>query len=679
MDWESQLTFLCLAVSLAILATARRQAGIARSFKLIFAVIAPAFILAAFICGKQAAARAKIAAPPATVPLEVSGEGYISSQSCKSCHPNQYASWHGSYHRSMTQAPTPDAIKGRFDGIELDIKGNSYRPFRRGDEFWMEVDAAPRKIELLTGSHHIQVYWFASGVTRMLDHAPIVYAIGEDRWIPRDSSFLSPPAEGEPETPAAGEWNQSCIRCHTTHSQPQMNSPKEMYSQAAEFGISCEACHRPGEEHARLNRNPIERYRFHLADAPDETIVNPRRLSDERSSQVCAQCHGLWVDTLHAMREWVVHGEQFRPGDDLNILREYIRPNDEKQREILNEIVPDFQQAWFWPDGVIRVTGNEFTGLIESPCYKDAPEGRRMTCLSCHAMHPSGEAANDLSHWADDQLKPGMRGDRGCLQCHAKLGDNLPAHTHHAAESSGSRCYNCHLPHTTYGLLTAIRSHQIQTPDARESVASGRPNGCNQCHLDKTLEWTGNHLHEWYGTPKPELTEEQITTAASVLWILKGDAVQRALAAWTYGWEPAREVSGHQWMTMFLGQLLVDPYDAVRLMAYKSIRLSADHNLGRPFIYDFIADKSRREAARERIFEAWKTQRASRLPPVLPQLTDEERELAKYDSQLVFIPPPLTSAETNSHVLLNAQGFLDQERFDRLLKERDDTPIILRE
>ena len=106
-----------------------------------------------------------------------------------------------------------------------------------GPKLFRTGDTLNRKIELLTGSHHIQVYWFASGVTRMLDHAPIVYVIDEDRWIPRESSFLSPPGEGEDDKPAAGEWNQSCIRCHTTHSQPQMNSPNEMYSQAAQFGI----------------------------------------------------------------------------------------------------------------------------------------------------------------------------------------------------------------------------------------------------------------------------------------------------------------------------------------------------------------------------------------------------------------------------------------------------------
>jgi hypothetical protein len=34
----------------------------------------------------------------------------------------------------------------------------------------------------------------------------------------------------------------------------------------------------------------------------------------------------------------------------------------------------------------------------------------------------------------------------------------VTAHTHHASNSSGNECYNCHMPHTTYGVLSAIRS-----------------------------------------------------------------------------------------------------------------------------------------------------------------------------------------------------------------------------
>ena len=91
-----------------------------------------------------------------------------------------------------------------------------------------------------------------------------------------------------------------------------------------------------------------------------------------------------------------------------------------------------------------------------------------------------------MEAWRDDQLKPEMEGSAACLQCHESIAADIPAHTHHSLESSGSDCYNCHMPHTTYGLMKAIRSHQIDVPSMEQSLKTGRPNACNLCHLDQT-------------------------------------------------------------------------------------------------------------------------------------------------------------------------------------------------
>src|SRR5947208_5654909 len=66
--------------------------------------------------------------------------------------------------------------------------------------------------------------------------------------------------------------------------------------------------------------------------------------------------------------------------------------------------------------------------------------------------------------------------------------------SHHLAASSGSQCYDCHMPHTTYGVLKAIRSHQVGSPRVADELATGRPNACNLCHLDKPLAWTAHQL-----------------------------------------------------------------------------------------------------------------------------------------------------------------------------------------
>ena len=218
-----------------------------------------------------------------------------------------------------------------------------------------------------------------------------------------------------------------------------------------------------------------------------------------------------------------------------------------------------------------------------------------------------------------------MRGNEACLQCHQEYQseEQLAMHTHHAAESSGSNCYNCHMPHTTLGLMKAMRSHTIDSPSVATTLKTGRPNACNLCHLNKSLAWTGQHLREWYGIEIPEMSGEQKELASSIRWILKGDAGQRAIASWHFGWAPAKEASDTKWMAPFLAELLTDSYDVVRFIGYhslKSLPQFAD------FQYDFVGPVPDREAGRTQVIERW--QESSDRPVSSPSvLIDAQQKL----------------------------------------------------
>src|SRR5690606_16978310 len=149
--------------------------------------------------------------------------------------------------------------------------------------------------------------------------------------------------------------------------------------------------------------------------------------------------------------------------------------------------------------------------------------------------------------------------------------NRIAEHTHHPVGSSGSSCYNCHMPRTTYGLLRASRAHEISSPTVVESVSHGRPNACNLCHLDQSLEWTAGKLHEWYGELPPALSQDERQLSAGVLWLLKGDAALRAIVAWHMGWTPAQQASGRDWLYPYLIFELNDPYSAVRFISWKSL------------------------------------------------------------------------------------------------------------
>ena len=188
-------------------------------------------------------------------PVQVLDYGYVSSEECQSCHPQNHASWHASYHRTMTQVATPEALAIPIEQVALKLEGQTYDLRREGDRLWAEMPhpslgRIKRRIVLTTGSHHFQMYWFSSGVSRKLELFPFVYAIQEGRWIPEKSTFLMPPSPRISTQP--GRWNQACLQCHTTLGRPRVATQDNMDTQVAEFGIACEACHGPGARHVQV-------------------------------------------------------------------------------------------------------------------------------------------------------------------------------------------------------------------------------------------------------------------------------------------------------------------------------------------------------------------------------------------------------------------------------------------
>ena len=602
-------------------------------------------------------------------PIEVADDGFVSSDTCRSCHPAEYASWHHSFHRTMTQVATPETVRADFDGVVVaETAGAPMRLERRGDEFWAEFDdpgwegppaerpRITRRVVMITGSHHQNIYWYATGHDRALNVLPAVYLLDEARWVPRSAVVLHPPGQGVATTD--GHWNAICIACHTTRGRPGFDTPfgvapiaeQSIETTVAELGIACESCHGPAEEHVRVNRNPLRRYARYGGESGDPTIVQPARLDPMRSAEVCGQCHGIWTfrnaDEERAANE---QGLPYRPGDVLRETRFVAQPKvngDSPHMRALLAADPAFVRGSFWADGQVRVSGREYNGLIDSPCYANASEAdRTMTCLSCHAMHRTPDDPRPASVWADThQVAAGREGDGGCTGCHAPIAADVPAHTMHDAASAGSRCYNCHMPYTSYGLLRAIRSHTISSPSVQESVEVGRPNACNLCHLDQTLAWTGDWLRAWYGLRPPELDVEERAVAASVLWVLRGDAGLRAITAWHMGWEPAQQASGWGWTVPYLGELLGDRYDAVRYIAAASLRSYPGFE---DLQYDYVAPvEARREAAVD-VLRAWRSSPSA-----------ERRE---------------------ARLLFTRDGALDTAAMRRLFDARDRRPLFLRE
>ena len=569
------------------------------------------------------------------------GQGYRSSDACQSCHPQQHASWHGSFHRTMTQWAEASTVLGDFDNVTLNTADQFATLTKRGDEYWVntvdpewekatfeawadargtvatdpfDTEAAPPRVDakvvMTTGSHHFQAYWIQGSQGRELWQFPWRYHLAERRWVHRKDVFLAPP-EWRPGM-WSRVWNSRCIYCHSTGPYPGQDANTGVMdnTQVVELGIACEACHGPGNRHIQFHQDNGQRG---LLDTSDP-IVNPAKLAHDRSAQICGACHSHFQ---HHDKMLAVEGPKFRPGRNLFQYGGPHRPTDESG-----------VMARYWADGTNRSGGREFSGMSVSACYSSG----EISCTHCHSMHNSHP---------NDQLSDVGRTTESCLQCHETLrsAQALADHTHHPADSVGSDCYNCHMPHTNYALFKAIRSHKIDSPAVRPFRSNSRPNACNLCHLDQTLAWTAEHLQAWHQIASPALNEQEKTIAAGILWSWKGDAGQRVITAWHLGNFPHHFPSA-QWTIPTLAQLMKDPYAAVRWVAHQALQRQLDVE----FAYDFDAAAEIRDPHVDVMLTEW---------------------LATRDRS-----SPGSTAE-QARLVQTADGEPDVDRLQQLLEQRD--------
>jgi hypothetical protein len=153
-----------------------------------------------------------------------------------------------------------------------------------------------------------------------------------------------------------------------------------------------------------------------------------------------------------------------------------------------------------------------------------------------------------------------MEGNEACLQCHTLSSlvasdfsrsspgseATLTAHTKHHADSTEAPVTATCRTIYTYGLLKTTRSHQISSPSVAADLATGRPNACNLCHLDKTSAGRRNISESGMERRRPRQRRQQ-AVAASVLSLLRGDAAERVIVGQALGGSRTHRSPGTAW------------------------------------------------------------------------------------------------------------------------------------
>jgi len=365
---------------------------------------------------------------------------YVGSETCALCHETHYLGWKTTLHSKMEQIPIQE-------GPNTNILGD----FSSENHF---LTFTLEDVDMLVGSRFKQRYAKKIGSDYYM--LPAQWNVETEEWAayqPKNDWWAR-------EDIYPKEWDRRptsklCEGCHTTGFDVQTKKP-------AEQNISCESCHGPGS--------------LHVENEGIGQIVNPINLSHERGSMVCFQCHmsGRPPKGEFENYAWPVG---YKPGEDLKKFWVYAKPTGENGYEM-------------WADGYAhknRVQGNTF---IQSKMYH-----KGIHCFTCHDPHGSRYTSFTIKSGENNSL---------CLSCHGENAlysvykINLSEHTHHDAESLGSRCIECHMPKTGKNAVKwDSKDHSFTFISPLATIRNGTPNGCNICHSDKTPEWAYKELTKW--------------------------------------------------------------------------------------------------------------------------------------------------------------------------------------
>ncbi len=133
----------------------------------------------------------------------------------------------------------------------------------------------------------------------------------------------------------------------------------------------------------------------------------------------------------------------------------------------------------YYPDGRDLGENYTLTSWSMSPCAKSG----KIDCIHCHTS--SGRYRFKKEKF-----------NNACLPCHEDKVKNPAEHTHHPAESEGSKCISCHMPMTAFARMNRS-DHSMLPPAPAATLVYQSPNACNICHKDKDAEWADKLVRQW--------------------------------------------------------------------------------------------------------------------------------------------------------------------------------------
>jgi tetratricopeptide (TPR) repeat protein len=266
-------------------------------------------------------------------------------------------------------------------------------------------------------------------------------------------------------------WNGMCAECHSTNLQKNYNLEKDSFNTTwSDINVNCEACHGPGSDHLDWAKLPEGARDY---DSNMGLILKTSGTTSKQYIESCAPCHSR---------------------------RTSFGPNEHSDAEYYNLHRPqNISPPLYYADGQILDEVYVFASFTQSKMYM-----QDVKCNDCHDSH---------------SIKFKFDGNALCTQCHRpEEYDTFQHHFHKYANEKGepvknkfgemipvgegALCKTCHMPGNYYMGVDFRRDHSFRIPRPDLSIKYNVPNACNDCHDDKSFQWSEDWIKKYYGERK---------------------------------------------------------------------------------------------------------------------------------------------------------------------------------
>ena len=185
---------------------------------------------------------------------DISGDGYLGDESCKSCHEEAFATWRGSHHDKAMQLVTEESVLGDFNNVEASIDGVQYFFSKKENDYFVqttELDGSVNeyKVSYVFGITPLQQYIvdFSDGKKQVLR---VTWDSRDNKWFHQYAGDEIVITDWLHWSRGAQNWNTMCAECHSTNLKKNYFVEKDSFHTTySSINVSCESCHGPGERH----------------------------------------------------------------------------------------------------------------------------------------------------------------------------------------------------------------------------------------------------------------------------------------------------------------------------------------------------------------------------------------------------------------------------------------------